>query len=233
MSQITQFSQLTTIPVPVPSGGTGDVTLLNHAVLLGAGTSPINTTAVGATGTVLIGNTAADPSWSATPTVTSMTVSNAPVATTDAANKAYVDAANIGLQYVNLVLTSAQIKALVGTPIAVIAAPGPGNMISLISSVVKMNYGGSNVFVASSGQIINLTYGVGGAVIYSGFLNNAHIVASSSQTGMLTSVNISGASNTYENFAVYAVNNSSTNISGNAAGDNTINISLVYKILTI
>ena len=49
----------------VAFGGTGDTTLTNHGVLLGQATSAVVATAVGATGTVLHGNTGADPSYSA------------------------------------------------------------------------------------------------------------------------------------------------------------------------
>lgn len=59
----------------VPNGGTGQTTLTDHGVLLGSGTAAIDATAVGATGTVLIGNTSADPAFSATPTVTTLTAS--------------------------------------------------------------------------------------------------------------------------------------------------------------
>jgi len=49
-------------------------TSTNNALLVGNGTgSPIGSLAVGATGEILIGNTGADPSWSATPAVTSLT----------------------------------------------------------------------------------------------------------------------------------------------------------------
>lgn len=47
--------------------------LTNHAVLVGAGTSTITKLSVGATGTVLQGATGADPAFTATPTVTSIT----------------------------------------------------------------------------------------------------------------------------------------------------------------
>ena len=47
----------------VAGGGTGQVTLTNHGVLVGAGTSEITQLAVGTTGQVLQGNTGADPSW--------------------------------------------------------------------------------------------------------------------------------------------------------------------------
>lgn len=48
--------------------------LTNHALQVGAGTATLTQLAVGATGTILIGNTGADPSFSATPSVTSITL---------------------------------------------------------------------------------------------------------------------------------------------------------------
>jgi hypothetical protein len=59
----------------VPQGGTGDTTLTSNGVLLGNGTGNVNSTAAGATGTVLIGSTGGAPTFSATPSVTNMTVS--------------------------------------------------------------------------------------------------------------------------------------------------------------
>lgn len=54
--------------------GTFDaVTTTNHAVLVGAASNGITSLSVGASSTVLVGSTGADPSFSATPTVTSIT----------------------------------------------------------------------------------------------------------------------------------------------------------------
>lgn len=50
-------------PIEVGFGGTGQATLTNHAVLVGATTAAITQLAVGATNQVLLGNTGADPSW--------------------------------------------------------------------------------------------------------------------------------------------------------------------------
>ena len=53
--------------VTVANGGTGRTTLTNHGVLIGAGTTAITQLAVASTGTLLSGNSAADPSFTATP----------------------------------------------------------------------------------------------------------------------------------------------------------------------
>jgi hypothetical protein len=69
---MTQNALNTSIPIEVDSGGTEAATLTDHGVLLGSGTGAITATAAGTTGTVLIGNTGVDASFSATPTVTSI-----------------------------------------------------------------------------------------------------------------------------------------------------------------
>lgn len=56
-----------TAPVDVAHGGTGRTSLTNHGVLVGASTSAITQLAVGATNTVLLGSTGADPSFGAVP----------------------------------------------------------------------------------------------------------------------------------------------------------------------
>lgn len=66
-------------PLPVVEGGTGQITLTNHGVLVGAGTTGITQLAVASTNTVLLGNTGADPSFGTVPnaalTNSSITVS--------------------------------------------------------------------------------------------------------------------------------------------------------------
>ena len=58
----------------VAGGGTGATTLTDHGVLVGSGTSAVDALSVGATGTVLGGVTGADPSFTATPSVTSIAI---------------------------------------------------------------------------------------------------------------------------------------------------------------
>lgn len=60
-------------PLPVAQGGTGDATLTLNAVLYGNGTSGILSVGPGAAGTVLTG-TGAAPAFSASPTLTALTL---------------------------------------------------------------------------------------------------------------------------------------------------------------
>jgi len=87
-------------PFAVSAGGTGNSTLTDKGVLVGQAAAAV-ASVVGATGTVLAGSTGANPTFSATPSVTSMTISSAPVANSDAANKQYVDLIASGFTFKN------------------------------------------------------------------------------------------------------------------------------------
>jgi 3D (Asp-Asp-Asp) domain-containing protein len=60
-------------PVQVALGGTGQATLLAHGVLVGEGTSAVTSLAVGSTGQVLTGSSAADPSFASIGTNSGLT----------------------------------------------------------------------------------------------------------------------------------------------------------------
>src|SRR6266699_2614727 len=51
-------------PYTVPYGGTGQVSLTLHGLLIGNGASAVTLSSVGATNTVLHGNSGADPTYS-------------------------------------------------------------------------------------------------------------------------------------------------------------------------
>jgi len=53
------------VPLPVNQGGTGLVTITDHAVMVGSGTSPVTPVGPGTDGQLLIGSTGADPVWAA------------------------------------------------------------------------------------------------------------------------------------------------------------------------
>jgi hypothetical protein len=135
-----------------------------------------------------------------------------------------------GLTYVTKNITSAQIKALHGTPIQVVAAPASGHILQIIGPIyAKFNYGGSNVFVAGASQTINLIYGATGGVGLAVCITNAQIVGSSSIYNipiLLTALN--GATNIFEAQALNLSNPIATEITGNAGGNNTITVSFWY-----
>ena len=230
----------TTTPVISLIGPYTPSTYLAHGVLLGEGTSSIVATAVGTTGQVLMGVTGADPTWStATYPATAGTTGN--VLTSDGTNFVSSSAPGGGLLTVTGTLTSAQIKALHGTPIQIIAAPASGSYIEVIHAVLKYNYAGSNVFIASAAQTISLYYGTTTplAVTDSSGINapiqitNASLVGSASVITMSSSLipNVVESRINAKQLSFY--NNSVTEITGNAANDNTVTYSIIYKIVTI
>ena len=189
----------------------------------GAGTNPIWTTATfpstaGTSGNVLTSN---GTNWTSAPVT---------------AGGGYLSASGT--------ITSAQVKALHGTPQQLIAAPGAGKVIIVTQTVCKLNYGGTNTFSASSGQTIGCFYGttqsVNGANAGGFMLSNTQIGSNSSQiciNGFSPSNQATGpvapAYSAITNTAINMYNNSSTEITGNAAGDNTLSWQIQYYILTI
>ncbi len=138
-----------------------------------------------------------------------------------------------GLTQKNIVLTSAQIKALHGTPINLVAAQGSGKVIVLVSSIAKFFYGGSNVFVAGAAQTIAIAYGTT-PLIQNALISNATIVGTASvyQAPLLSAISSNPIAN-LENVALNAYVTVATEISGNAANDNTVTISILYYVINI
>lgn len=86
-------------PSPITEGGTGAQTFTTNGIVVGNGTSALSAISAGTTGTVLAGATSSNPSFTATPSVTSITIANTPSAATDGANKSYVDSIAAGLEF--------------------------------------------------------------------------------------------------------------------------------------
>ena len=137
-----------------------------------------------------------------------------------------------GIYRVSGTLTSAQIKNLHATPIQIIAAPGANKIIQIIHYMATFNYGGSNVFVAAAGQRVNLTYGTMAANLIN-IITNIQLVdvnsIANTDSPVLDTILLSEINNIELNLN----NPEATEISGNAANDNTISYNVVYRIFSI
>jgi hypothetical protein len=136
------------------------------------------------------------------------------------------------IQMASVTLTSAQIKALHATPIQIIAAPGVGKGIIIVNSTAKFNYGGTNIFVAGAAQTIALYFN-NGITLINTQISNAGLVSSANKFSFSTppvvgSVNVG----IFDNVNVVAFNPIATEITGNAANDNTVDIQIAYYIVT-
>lgn len=189
-------------------GGTGQTTYATGDILYASGSNTLSKLAAGAATTILT-MSGGVPTWSA--------------------------AAGGGFIMANTVLTSAQVKALRATPITVVAAPGAGKFINVVSIAYKLTYGGTSAFTAAVGQTIAVAYtNVSGTTISTSGFSNSSITATSNQIGYCVTTNSLGiAATSRENQPLVAFNATTTEITGNAANDNTITVSVTYQILTL
>lgn len=136
---------------------------------------------------------------------------------------------------ITITLTSQQIKQLHNTPIKLIDAQGPNTIVNVTSCVVRMIYGGSNKFIAKGKQTLRLGYeNATGLALITTVLSNDAIVASSNQIARTIPDSQTGGPIVNEvNLPVVIYNPVATEISGNAANDNSIIVVLTYQILDV
>lgn len=234
----------------------GALATANNGLLVTSNTGvPSILAGPGAAGKILQSNSAAAPSYS-TPTYPSASGTSRTILVSDGTNNIYSTetwatpstSGNVltsdGTNWTSataiiltktVTLTSAQIKAIRATPIEIIAAPGSGKGIMVYSAAAKLNYGGTNVFVAGAAQTIALFYNNStGSSIGQSPVSNAMITASVNQFAVVTqSQNLSAQSaGSIDNVNLAAKNTVATEITGNAAGNNTIDIIVTYTIFT-
>ncbi len=199
-------------PVSVANGGSGLAATTAYAVLCGGTTNTAalqSVASVGTAGQVLTSNGAG-----ALPTFQTV------------------------VQTTTVTLTSAQVKALRATPITIVAAPGVNKVVNILSCFVKLKYGGTSAFTAGASQTLRLGYiGTGGTAILTTALANTSIVATTDRVAFSGATANTGFADTgatlATNSAVVIYNSVATEISGNAANDNTIVVSVTYQIVSV
>ncbi len=213
----------------VAGGGTGQTTLTNHGVLVGAGTSAITQLATGSANQILqSGGASADPTWStATYPATAGTSGN--VLTSDGTN--WTSSAP-ALLVATGTLTNSQIKNIRATPVLAIAAPGSGKAIIPVSVGSRLNYGGTSAFTAAASQTIALYYSSTSFAASIVVASNTLIANTSSYETFATGGLSAGVATNKDNRDLYLINSVATEISGNAANDNTISWFIIYYIWT-
>lgn len=151
--------------------------------------------------------------------------------TSDGTNWTSAAAASSGPSVISVQLTNSQIKNLNATPVQILAAPGAGKVYNVLSVSARLNYGGTNIFTAGASQTIALIYGTSASVVTA--VTNAMLVAAAVRYALflVPVVITNGTVANYDNLAINAKNGIATEISGNAANDNTVTIQVVYTII--
>ena len=196
--------------------------LTDHGVIVGSGNAALDALAVGTNGQVLVGSTGADPIFA--------TISSTTLTSTLGAGTLALNVSSSVYGRVSVTLTSAQIKALSATPITLLAAQGAGTSIVPLQIQAKMTYGGTNVFTAPQDITVKYTTSVANflaVIVGTGFIDQA--VSMYNLTGI--DQDVIAAATVVENAAVILFNEAAA-ITGNAAGDNTVTVTMIYTVLT-
>lgn len=128
-------------------------------------------------------------------------------------------------------ITSAQIKVLRATPLTLIAAQGANTIITVVNVSSKYVYAGTNAF--TNGQNIILRYGNGlnaalsGNIITATSLNGT-INTFGTQLGLVSQID--KAAGVLDNSLIQIANSGASEITGNAANDNTLILQIFYIV---
>lgn len=130
-------------------------------------------------------------------------------------------------------LTSAQVKALAATQIELVAAPGAGKAIHFMGALLKLTYGGTNAFT-EAGDNLGIKYTDDSGVQVSSTIETTSFITATANT--YTSAIPAGdaivAATGAENQAL-VLDNLGSEIGGNAANDNTLEVSVIYRIVEV
>ncbi len=134
------------------------------------------------------------------------------------------------LKSTTVTLTNANIKALRATPITLVAAPGAGYYLELISVTLLLNYG-TNVLTCGAADDLVIQYGTTGVDVTASIETTGFIDQAADQVSHHKGITI--ASNTAANVAnrlLELFNTGGAEIAGNAGNDTTMNVVVTYWV---
>ena len=138
------------------------------------------------------------------------------------------------VKYAKITLTSQQIKALHGTPITIVTAPGSNKMLIPMYCSFYFVYGGSNAFVVPFSSGINILWkNIAGSSAFRGIASSCLDGTASIYGYDNVAYVASSAPGALDNQPFIVGNPYVDEISGNAADDNTLTINLVYQIANL
>ena len=137
------------------------------------------------------------------------------------------------MQFATVTLTATQVKALETTQIELVAAPGASKILKFMGASLKLTYGGSNAFTEAGDNLaIKYTDDTGVQVSQTiestGFIDQTADTYTNAEPAIDAIVAATGAEN-----QALVLDNLGSAIAGNAADDNTLEVSVAYRVVAI
>lgn len=137
-----------------------------------------------------------------------------------------------GVKVAKTNLTSAEVKALRATPKTLIAAPGAGKIVVVESVTLQLNYGGTNAFTESADNLVvqytDSGQDITGAIETTGFIDQTADMVAVYYPAAIAAM---ATATVGVNEAVELFNTGDGEIAGNAAGNNTLNVTVAYRVV--
>jgi hypothetical protein len=133
-----------------------------------------------------------------------------------------------------ITLTSAQVKALRATPQTLVSAPGANKMIVVESVALALKYGGTNAFTESADNLVvqydDSGTDITGSIETTGFIDQTASTVAVYYPAAIAAMAYATAG---VNEGVQLFNTGDGEIAGNAANDNTLVVSISYRIVDL
>lgn len=135
------------------------------------------------------------------------------------------------IQYAEVSLTSAVVKALRATPATLVAAPGAGKVLEFVSAALFLDYGGSNAFTETADNLaVKYTDGSGIAVSQAIETTGWIDQTADTMTTAQAKIDVIAAKTASENKALVLHNTGDGEIAGNAGNNNTVRVKVAYRV---
>lgn len=138
------------------------------------------------------------------------------------------------VQWADVTLSNSEIKNARATPVELVAAPAAGSSIMFLGAILKLNYGGTNVFTETDDNFA-IRYTDGSGAIVSETIENTGFIdqTADTYTNAIPKADAIVVATGIEAQALVIHNTGDGEIAGNAGNDNTITLRIYYVVQAI